>query len=940
MANPNNEVLTWSPDEIIKVTSLEDFKRKINISELPEWDLKEYFNQPLEFTKSELQRLRVDYLKWIPDHNNIKNFLVEKNSKAIELSKHLVDKWQEIVTSLEKWHKINQEWSIEKAEAAKNIDATVDKALDVANETWWKVVKEVQVKAPELLNKTKDAIEKWVDSVKELWFIGVLEKLKEEWWILGFLAWILLFLVNLGWFGSKEGKIGEAKDNIKEKLNPEQIEKTKVAIKNTIIKNYPGSEKYVNSILDNPKVLTEEKIRNLYEKIKSGKSLTLNDLTNEFKELDIPKFLKEKKEQAFEFLYKKIQEELEVKYNKKLDDKQIVSLRRLISTKLVIWDWNIEEIESRIVKDNQLQIKDIMPLISEIWASTAWFILWLITENIISAWDIAMEFADKWWEVIKLSIWALWLSNMIKMDDIYKDFDGLWEKEKAVLIWLLYRKWWLFFNVCWSLVWWTSKLALETFLPTNSWVDWFKILKDGLTSDSNLKQVENFEKIEKALIWTSEIPEWTSVLKEAIQNINEVKKNFVTLELLEKSNWDVKKFYELVSEFESTSNIKLELWAGKFNTFEELRNGLSEKISSWYTPKYEGSIRAWKNKYLWFWQESAIHELNKQIEVIKNNQSRIVLWKLNLSPLKKITDSISLSKVSRLWDRLLFELRGKDDAKAFLKQMNELAKQSPDLVKGIFNKLPIIAVWWLAATWEEPFFESLKKEMPYLLPIVWPVLMIADSWIDWTSFNPKFIKPEQTAIAWVLLTIDWYFLLNEKWLINKWKYLVKPVKDLFEMWKWTIEVWQKLYRWWSVIDKELITKAVQQTKAIKWKARLIAILWLIWVWAFEYAFAEGNDSLKNYFKDWKLDKEKIKQDSSELKKEEKEAIIKMIFVEEYTEEALQWVEFRLNSDKSFEITSSNEKIQSDWITNNDIKENLNDLFWIDKFDFIYKQKTA
>jgi hypothetical protein len=63
-----------------------------------------------------------------------------------------------------------------------------------------------------------------------------------------------------------------------------------------------------------------------------------------------------------------------------------------------------------------------------------------------------------------------------------------------------------------------------------------------------------------------------------------------------------------------------------------------------------------------------------------------------MSKIRVLMDSIDLAKISNLTDRVLFEVRNKKDAKAFLKQMNVIAQTSPELIKGIFNKLPIISV--------------------------------------------------------------------------------------------------------------------------------------------------------------------------------------------------------------------------------------------------------
>jgi hypothetical protein len=63
-----------------------------------------------------------------------------------------------------------------------------------------------------------------------------------------------------------------------------------------------------------------------------------------------------------------------------------------------------------------------------------------------------------------------------------------------------------------------------------------------------------------------------------------------------------------------------------------------------------------------------------------------------MTKFRVFVDSMDLAKISNLTDRVLFEVRSKKDAKVLFKQLNSLAQTSPELIKGLFNKLPIISV--------------------------------------------------------------------------------------------------------------------------------------------------------------------------------------------------------------------------------------------------------
>jgi len=944
----SKEILQWTPEEVITLRSIDDLKKQLNIDSLPD-EYKKYFEKPLETTKSELIELRKKYLEEKPNNNVIKWFLEKTKETIYNKSKKSREELKKVTWEIKKSTEIeakkNLEWKIDSKKAEQFIDTILEKSDEkIKNIENSENIKKGKEKIKETVKKTKDITKKWIDTLeKSKWIsnlINSLEKLKEKWWLGWFFATLLLFIFWIFWFNKKI----EQKEKV-EKLTEEQIKQTKKYVGDLLIKQFPDKKEYIEKTINNPKIFTEEKLQYFYKKIKAWEKISLKDLSGEFKDLNIEKILKEKTEKLKQELYNKIINEIEEKYNKHLSPEQKEKVIKLSNKYLWINPDSIENIENRIFWDKQLQIKDITPILWEVWGNVLGFMLWLISENIISITDIGMTFVNAWMDVIKISLSTLWLNEIIKIDDFYKNLDKLNEEQKAILLALLYRKWGIFLSILWNLSATTSKIVLETILPTNSWVDWIKLVKDSLIH-WNLKQVENFEKIEKALSWTKVETNGSKILKEALINLKEVKRNFILLDFLEKSHWDTNKFYSLLENFEKTNWINFNL--EKFNNFEELQKWLAKKVKIDFATNFEKTFRWAKNKYIWFGVESAIQEFNKNLEKITEAQARIALWKFNLNVFKKLSESINIWKVSKLWDSLLFELRSPEDGKAFFKQLNELAKKSPELLKWIFNKLPIIAIAGLSLNSQEWFFKSIENEMKYLFSFLWPALILWEWWVDWSSFPPKIISPEKTAIAWALFTMDWYFFLKEKWAINKFKYLIKPISDIYDIWKWTVNTWQKLYKTLKILwprqavteSWEIITKTLKRVKNIKWPA-FVKALWLFTIWIItttEFAFADDNENIfKDYTKEnWELDVDKLMKEKDKLTSEQKEEIIKLVINGILNEEPN--LNIKVENNKLI-IISKDPKIKSDWFLTEDTKEYLNKILGINDFDFKYEQTT-
>jgi hypothetical protein len=265
-----------------------------------------------------------------------------------------------------------------------------------------------------------------------------------------------------------------------------------------------------------------------------------------------------------------------------------------------------------------------------------------------------------------------------------------------------------------------------------------------------------------------------------------------------------------------------------------------------------------------------------------------------------------------------------------LKQMNVIAQTSPELIKGIFNKLPIISVVWFSIASDKPFLEELQNEMLYLIPLVGPVMLFWDSWFNWDENGLHVDNPEKALLWWALIGLDAVFwgsdILNWKWvkwkLFNLIKYPAKPFIDVIDIWKWTAEFIQKGYKatrtlsWW----KEILKQAIQKVKLLKWQYKLlwIAVILLLW-WSIAYA-EEGLEKYK--WDKWDIDYKKMKLDYETMEEWEKIEFIRLLF----TDESNNILDIQIK--ENIEIRSKDKtKINWDWFTDQNEKNIFEKIIW-------------
>jgi hypothetical protein len=407
------------------------------------------------------------------------------------------------------------------------------------------------------------------------------------------------------------------------------------------------------------------------------------------------------------------------------------------------------------------------------------------------------------------------------------------------------------------------------------------------------------------------------------------------MNLIQKVDWnldDASKLSQL-KWLLSTNNIDI---PSSTNSFDDLIRALWEKNNIATALNNRWSVLS----SIGFWANADLNRLNRQLERISSAQKRMFNPNFLLNWFSRLRESINVAEVSRMWDRLAFHFDSPSQARDWLRRLNTLANRFPELLKWAIDKAPIIMVAWLAANDDRPFFESLKDEIWYLVPIVWPVMILSNSWWSWSDWFPKPIDPLNVWIWAALLTIDWALLWKEiyTWWARAWLwYILKPFRDVYAMWRWTIDMWYSISRtvarWNPSAMWNIIKEWARRVKNIPgWsRVRALALIWAVWYIWVNYLLEEWEqiEWIEELMIDWKLDQERVNQIAWELSDWQKEEALKVII----EEEGLEWLEVKVIANR-LSITSRNPEIQSDWF----IDSELFNLFKLDSdYRFVYEQ---
>ena len=800
--------------------------------------------------------------------------------------------------------------------------------LNEATQGAWQQVRERASQIRETVEKSE-----WISNV-----FSWLEQAKEKWWIMWFIAGIILWIASAFWYKKEANeKLQEARETVENALDPEQITETKNTVKDTIndsLWDYitPQNREILNRSID---WLSQEQINQLYHSIESWdfwiddiQRIAPNIFTEILNEAQIEQIKQNIETTIIENLSQTIKEEYWI--DVELNQEKKAELENLVRENLRLSDDRIMEIRE-IVEKEEFRYKDL----SEIWWETIInglsIMLWLISKWIVPVSNFTFSFVEASWRMIAVWAWALGINENITFENFQTHLEDMSDSERAMFIWMLYRKWWLFLWLVSSMMEHASRFTISSFTSTT--VAGIDLASTSITNNFS-RQAENIDKIAKTLN-PSNLTDHKWVLNEAIRNLDKVRENYQIMNLIQKVDWnldDASKLSQL-KWLLSTNNIDI---PSSTNSFDDLIRALWEKNNIATALNNRWSVLS----SIGFWANADLNRLNRQLERISSAQKRMFNPNFLLNWFSRLRESINVAEVSRMWDRLAFHFDSPSQARDWLRRLNTLANRFPELLKWAIDKAPIIMVAWLAANDDRPFFESLKDEIWYLVPIVWPVMILSNSWWSWSDWFPKPIDPLNVWIWAALLTIDWALLWKEiyTWWARAWLwYILKPFRDVYAMWRWTIDMWYSISRtvarWNPSAMWNIIKEWARRVKNIPgWsRVRALALIWAVWYIWVNYLLEEWEqiEWIEELMVDWKLDQERVNQVAWELSDWQKEEALKVII----EEEGLEWLEVKVIANR-LSITSRNPEVQSDWF----IDSELFNLFKLDSdYRFIYEQ---
>jgi len=784
--------------------------------------------------------------------------------------------------------------------------------LNEATQSAWQQVRERASEIKETVEKSE-----WISNV-----FSWLEQAKEKWWIMWFIAGIILWIAGVFWYKKEVNEqIQEARETIENALEPEQIIETKNTVKDTIndsLWDYmtDDNRERLNSAID---WLSEEQVRRLYHSIES-RNFWIWDIEeiapDLFKDiLDEPQIEKIRDEietTIIEKLSTSIKEEYGI--DVEMDDQKKQDLENLVRDNLELSDERIMEIRE-IVEKKEFRYSDLSEVGWEVMFNSVNVMFWLISKWIVPMSNFTFNFVEASWKMIAIWAWALWISENISFENFQEKIEDMNESEKAMFVWMLYRKWGLFLSLVSNISEQVSRLAITS--VTSTTVSSTSLLSASAMNNFSA-QADNIDRIARTLD-PSNLTDHKNILRAATDNLAKVRENYVMMDIIQGLEWDnAKKYGDLTRRLIEE---KIEIPRHATDSFDDLLRVLGEKNNITSAASNRWSITS----RIGFWANAELNRLNRKLETISNAQKRMFNPNFLTGWLSKLREAINIPEISRMWDRLAFHFDSPSQAKDALRRLNTLANRFPELLKWAIDKAPIIMVAWIAANSEEWVIESLKEQVLYLIPFVWPVMILMDSWWTWKDWIPKPIDPMNVWIWTVLLTIDWVIMWKEfvKWWIWMrwvWWYMIKPFMDVYSMGRWVADIGysasRTVARWWvrSWLS-QLWREAMRRVKNVPgWsRVRALALIWVVGYLWINQLLRDGEqiEWIEDLMTNWELNMDRINEAAWELTDWQKEDVINAKLEED---DLAEWLEVKVIADRVL-IRSRNPNIKADWFIN-------------------------
>ena len=547
----------------------------------------------------------------------------------------------------------------------------------------------------------------------------------------------------------------------------------------------------------------------------------------------------------------------------------------------------------------------------------------------ISIWDVVVHFGKKSGEIVLNSFSLLWSGvELIKwtispgnFEKEVKDLlDTSPETWKLILSIMMYRHWWVLFSTVWKISEYLGKFIIYSLSGESSA---YKTVVSGLkwNVDEYLRVLKKFNSL---------VPEDIKVQK---------------LSLLEKTIKDLEKANELIKILNKNPQItgrqlkdkypKLAkfLWDNIDNLdAKKLRSVLSANIENiwkslnlfiWEVPAYVSKTFKWI-----VWEKYLLNDLGKRIETTTKYLANVVrddtlFWKTK-SFLSRFWLTKEMLEIDPTYDKMVFKFKDVKTFKEFGNNLLILAKQSPEILRFMFDKLPIFVVAWLSVdSAKEGDLWEIVKNLSLLVPVIGSWFMLVDSLYVWKE------NLTQTYIASVLLIWEfgyigykWLIKRDLKWIIN---FILKPGKDLAEIvwaisktvftsWKVAKDFGKIVINWVSIknLDELKLLYKNKLSPALVKNPRLVPFLLVFWFGT--YLFADDNDFIKEFKKTckWDLD-DCLKAKWAELENEEKAQVIEASFKTHLL--STEWIsceykdwKYQIVFDENFSVLPNYEKI--------------------------------
>lgn len=738
--------------------------------------------------------------------------------------------------SPEKLKSALKQWNEDAIESAK-------KAEEAFEDATWNLEWNVKAKVEDI----KDKAQELKDDFSKEWILLSLEKIEKEGWIIGFLVWILLWIMRIFWYKNQLWEAAEKVEWAIKDLSPEKIKEVKDKIiisieKSTWITLTPEVREKLSSKIDpnNPKsFLNWNEFNLLAEKLKKGEDINIDDL-NKLWLLE-----KIQKDPEFKIIFDSI--------IKKTRDVIVKKLSPYIEQSWVKLEWDnltkFEKILNEEISENRL-----IELIKK-WEGTvldtaiwAWELATLLPrilfkcykEDLIEAKNLAISVWEYGTDKIKIWLKALsWediipdISWLISWDEMDNQIENLSPEKKLLLQRVFYSELWL---VAWVLWIWTFALSswivsvFEMWDKIKWWVNPLKEPWKLFTSPAQRLQ-NTLNKLNPwSWVWMNDMMKAMKSTEESYRLLDELKQTSTAAEKTRITNrlWQIEQELKILS---AKSNIDSpDLYKKWFNSplqSHYYRNNIKdlEQIVStnnklgiakinWNLWKYvleaKHIIESFKIKYIWasavlrVWNEVEAKELIKAFWKLTPEILRWLLWKVPiiLTSWALISTFNENKEKSSLWEAFLstqwftwwFMLL--DEAKI---NINDWLK-----VENIWA-----ASAWVLVLWTETFLVG--KDLIRLLPkhgIVW--------WIWRAAFNSAFRIPVEMIKLWGWTIARWNDILKVAWSLLK----NSPKKWQIGIGLTLVWAWLLLARW--AMADDISTKDLEKQGLIdeKWNLKL------------------------------------------------------------------------------------------------------------------------